>query len=300
MPGAAPNSDRATWFLDANSLLVSAVCHLAALATLGLVTMAIDPGFGRVLLATVSDVPAEPLDRDVWLDLDAPSTVAIDGAAEAIGPAKLFDVSSLATSDSAPHSIPLEITTVASGLDGHSLGKFGTASGLLSGTSKFFGVSGYGQSFVYVVDCSGSMGEEAKFLRARKELLYSLQSLEADQKYYVIFYSDAAYPMDAEAPIFASQAHLDQTRQWVDYIVPQGGTNPLPALLSALSLKPDAIYFLSDGKFDPSTITQVRAKNRPRQGHRIPIHSIAFVNRESQRLMRSIAVSSGGEFRFVP
>jgi hypothetical protein len=63
-------------------------------------------------------------------------------------------------------------------------------------------------------------------------------------------------------------------------------------------LQPDTIYFLSDGLFDAGTIAEVRRLNRRRQGG-IPIHAIAFVNRENLGLMRAIARDSGGEFRFV-
>jgi hypothetical protein len=80
---------------------------------------------------------------------------------------------------------------------------------------------------------------------------------------------------------------------------PGGHTYPLPALLHALSLEPDVVYFLSDGILDPNTIAHLRAKNRPRS-HQVPIHTVAFVNRETHGLMRTIAHQSGGKFRFVP
>ena len=43
-----------------------------------------------------------------------------------------------------------------------------------------------------------------------------------------------------------------------DRVWPGGGTYPLEALLHALSLEPDAIYFLSDGRFDPAVIEALR------------------------------------------
>ena len=63
--------------------------------------------------------------------------------------------------------------------------------------TDFFGVSGYGQKFVYVVDCSGSMSERQKFERAVYELLQSIEQLKKDQEYFVIFYNHQSFPMDA-------------------------------------------------------------------------------------------------------
>jgi hypothetical protein len=184
-------------------------------------------------------------------------------------------------------------------LDGIALGGKGEADGSLSGASaEFFGIGGYGQTFVYVVDCSGSMSERNKFERAIYELLHSIEQLASDQRYFVIFYNDAAYPMDADEPVLATEDEFARTRRWVSYVEPQGGTNPLPALLFAMSLQPDAIYFLSDGKFDPVTLQEVRSQNRPKS-KRIPIHAIAFMERATEGLMRTIARNSGGEYRFV-
>jgi Ca-activated chloride channel family protein len=193
---------------------------------------------------------------------------------------------------------PLELSALESGHDGAALGVLGQAEGHFArGASQFFGVNGYGQTFVYVVDCSGSMRNSGKLERAKYELLHSIEQLSGDQKYFVIFYNQTAIPMNEQAPVDAGDATLAQTRRWIEMVEPGGGTNPLPALLAALALKPDTIFFLSDGLFDSNTISQVRTINR-RRG-RVPIHSIAFVSRENLALMRAIARDSGGEFRFV-
>ena len=165
----------------------------------------------------------------------------------------------MAATDFAALEALSENAAEASGLDGIALGGKGEADGSLTGASaEFFGIGGYGQTFVYVVDCSGSMSERGKFERAIYELLHSIEQLASDQRYFVIFYSDAAYPMDADEPVLATEDEFARTRRWVSHVEPEGGTNPLPALLFALSLEPDAIYFLSDGKFDPVTLQELR------------------------------------------
>jgi hypothetical protein len=178
-----------------------------------------------------------------------------------------------------------------------------SGSGSLSGVERgFFGIGDTGNTFVYVVDSSDSMNERGKFKRARYELIRSLEQLSPDQRYFVIFYSEAAYPMDAEQPLTATEEHIAQTSEWINDVEPTGGTNPLPALLIALALKPDAIYFLSDGKFDPQVIQQLRGRNRDNRRlalASIPIHTIAFGDRLAEGLMKAISRNSGGRCRFV-
>jgi hypothetical protein len=64
-------------------------------------------------------------------------------------------------------------------------------------------------------------------------------------------------------------------------------------------MKPDAIFFLSDGLFDPDTARVVRVANRGK-ARQIPIHTIAFVNRENEALMYTIARNAEGKYRYVP
>jgi hypothetical protein len=146
------------------------------------------------------------------------------------------------------------------------------------------------------------MNENGKFDRARYELLHSIEQLASDQRFFVIFYNDGAFPMDAEEPVLRTEDAFAKTAEWVNQVEANNGTNPLPALLYALSLRPDAIYFLSDGQFDPAAIHVLRSRNKPskRIGHRqIPIHTIAFVDYLTIGIMRTIARDSGGEHRFV-
>ena len=300
MRDLSPISGRPAWMRDVNAMLLSAFCHLAAFIALGLMSVISQDGWrGVKLLVNVGDGLDSPLIDDSPLNDAVKLEVAADDAAAAVDPLRLFDVTTMAATDVAELEALSENAAIASGMDGLALGGTGEADGSLSGASaEFFGIGGYGQTFVYVVDCSGSMNERGKFERAIYELLHSIEQLAGDQRYFVIFYSDAAYPMDADEPVPANEDEFARTRSWVSHVHPDGGTNPLPALLFALSLRPDAIYFLSDGKFDPATTQEVRLKNRPRS-QRIPIHTIAFMERATEGLMRTIARNSGGEYRFV-
>jgi hypothetical protein len=269
------------------------------MVALGLATIAATGGLpGVELVASVADGFDEPVgDLNV---LESVSTIelASNDLSTAAGLVTLFDTAAIATSDLGPLDAALELSLPASGRDGHGVDLFGEAIGGESHDAEFFGIGGYGGSFVYVVDMSGSMSEQGKYGRARDELIRSIEQLSEEQKYFVVFYNDGWFPMDADGPITATRRHVEQTRKWVRRVRPGGGTYPLEALLFALSLEPDAIYFLSDGRFNPSTIDALRQQN-PLSAGQIPIHTIAFVNRETVGIMRTIARDSGGQFRFV-
>jgi hypothetical protein len=329
-------SDRADWLRDTNAMLVSACCHFALLIAVALVSVvSAGGGDGTKLVVNLgksddsAGVDDSPLERDGQaadrspLQADRRADAAL-GPASAMDPAPLFTASALATKaeiDVGPLALPAS-PTASSGLIGGlaKLGTAGTSEGLGGGRGKglggggkgegssgkkateFFGIDGYGQSFVYVVDCSGSMNQNGKFERARYELLQSIEQLTKDQSYFVIFYNHRAHPMEGDHLVLATPAHIAETSHWVNYAEADGGTEPLPALLLALSMHPDAIYFLSDGQFDPNTIQEMRLRNRPNirlKTRQIPIHTIAFYDRFAAGLMRAIARNSGGEFKFV-
>ena len=269
-------------------MLISALCNLSVMVALGLMTGVAQDHWGGVkLMVNVgegdsSSFDFSPLEDAVELE------VTTDNVA-ALGPISTFDPA-VSTSDVSPLEALSESAGPLSGLEGLAMGGEGENDGDAgAAATDFFGIGGYGQTFVYVVDASDSMNENGKFDRARYELLQSIEQLASDQRYFVIFYNDVAYPMDADEPVLATEKQFAETADWVNHARADRGTNPLPALLHALSMRPDAVYFLSDGQFDPLTIQVLRMRNRPtkRIGMRqIPIHTVAFVD-------------SGGEHRFV-
>jgi hypothetical protein len=287
---------------DLNSMLFSGVVHFAALIALGLWTAASQDDWGGVKLSVAvgggADSPA--LDDSPLADVVQLQPADVTAA---MGPLQPFDDLTVPTIDFAALDALTHTATKASGFEGVALGGNSEGDGNTAlASTEFFGIGGYGQSFVYVVDCSDSMNERGKFERACYELMHSIEQLASDQRYFVVFFNDGAYPMDADEMVLATEEQVARTAEWVGDMQADGGTNPLPALLFALSLRPDAIYFLSDGQFDPITLGQLRSRNRPNPRLRIrevPIHTIAFMDRATERLMRTIARNSGGEYRFV-
>ena len=165
-----------------------------------------------------------------------------------------------------------------------------------AGGSSFFGLNADAGRVVFVVDVSGSM-HGRRMRRAQKELRYTLESLKPSQKFYIVFFSDGALPMPAAGLLSATSDNVAQAWQWVQQAQCGGGTNPLPALLLALELKPDAIYLMTDGKFSGQVLL---AATQDPPGHRTPVNTIAFASKKAERLLQAIANETGGSYRFVP
>jgi len=177
----------------------------------------------------------------------------------------------------------------------HMLGEVGE---LADPSATFFGVKADGRKFVFVVDTSGSMALNARFLRCRNELLRSLASMQYGQQYFVVFFNHTTFPMPEHKLVDARPAQLKKTAEWVVGAVPAGGTEPWDGLALALRMKPDAIYLLTDGQFDPKVVDKTIAAQP--ESKKIPIHTIAFESLEGARLLETISRASGGQHLFVP
>jgi hypothetical protein len=168
------------------------------------------------------------------------------------------------------------------------------------GGGSFFGIRADGRRFVYVVDCSGSMNGQP-FERATAELLSSLANLAESQQFFVILFSTDSYPMfhPTASPEFlnATDDALKRVKTWLREFSEGGaGTEPEPSLVQALSLNPDAVFFLSDGAVPNSTADTVRTAN-PKK---VPVHAIGFTNRAGETVLKQIAHENRGRYRFVP
>lgn len=178
----------------------------------------------------------------------------------------------------------------------HMLGEIGEQG---DPTASFFGVKAGGNKFVFVVDSSGSMEHNNRFLRCLNELQRSLTSLTYGQQYLVIFFSSSMDAMPENRLVDARPEQLKRTLQWIGNHGYGGGTEPWPALKRAIINKPDAIFFLTDGVFNDDVVLQVD-KIQPETKKKIPIHTIAFEDPIGAKLLKQIADQSGGEFKYVP
>jgi hypothetical protein len=162
--------------------------------------------------------------------------------------------------------------------------------------SSFFGVRAEGQFFVFVVDCSGSMLDDDRLIRAKQELRRSILALQLPQRFKVIFYNDQALPMPGDLPRPADLSSKNQLNEWLRLIEPDGETDPRPAMSQALALRPDAIFLLSDGAFPDGAVEAIARKN-PRK---VPIHCIDLAGGAAGGQLQRIAHESGGRYASRP
>jgi len=172
------------------------------------------------------------------------------------------------------------------------------AGGGVGGGASFFGIvtPADASKFVYVLDYSGSM-QGKKLALVKEELLRAISALKQRMKFYIIFYDDDYEAMAAEKLVPATQQNKRQYLTWANGVHGGGGTDPTEAMKLALSLKPHAIWLLSDGIFNPHACDVIRRAN-PRA--RVRIHTIAFWDNAGQSLLERIAKENRGRCRFVP
>jgi hypothetical protein len=133
------------------------------------------------------------------------------------------------------------------GAGGGSGGGVGRAIG--PGT-QFFGARAHAHSFVYVIDCSGSMATRNSLEVAKREMLASISQLPPDAEFAVIFYNlQARLLTDLQGRkglMPATASNKVRVRAQLATIMPDGGTDHMSALREALRMKPEVIFFLTD------------------------------------------------------
>jgi hypothetical protein len=298
------------------SWIGSAVVHAGLLMILGWWAVAVQPtATGPRLTASTVDALVAPDLLESSLNLEA-APDPLESAAALQSGALAPQLSSIALD--APSSDPaaqLELglgglaDMTASEIEG--LGDLASSEAeRVSGkmAAKFFGSVAYGNRFVFVLDISGSMGDDHRYRAAASELIYSVSQLRSDQHFAVLLFSNRTRTMLDVHPsrldlVPATDRHKQRLQYWLSSIRPNGWTDPRAALVAAIKLEPDAIFLLSDGQFrlsnqpelGPATLALVQAENQKR----IPIHTVAFVDMRSRATLQLMAAGSGGSFRFV-
>ena len=165
------------------------------------------------------------------------------------------------------------------------------------GKVNYFGIETKGDAVVFVVDASGSMRGE-RFKEACAELLYTVDNLAAFQSFAVFFFNDhrhsEVFPAEEKLAV-ADAASKEALRQWVATVRPQGDTHPTLIVRRALRLKPNLMFFLSDGDIPKNTVRVAKADN---QGAAV-IHTICFQSEDGEELLRKMARENGGEYHYV-
>jgi hypothetical protein len=269
------------------SFFVSVVVHINLLLILAMTFHALQKEEPPPLMIDTTFTPGEE-DDDALAELPNDVVLAEKDA--------VFSDAAPLTADEMVHTEQKLTLAGLSGQGGDSgIGGLGAGGGV-----GFFGTTARGKSFVFVVDCSGSM-QGNRFNRALTELRKALEQLEPDQMFQIVFFNDHAVPLvhseHSTKLMPATREVLSEVLAWVENRHASGGTMPNDALKRALRLQPDVVFFLTDADQVPR---QVRTLIVDCNKHRSTVHTIAFGHRGGETLMQGIADDHHGRYRFVP
>jgi len=171
-----------------------------------------------------------------------------------------------------------------------------------AGGAEFLGIKTKANSIVYLLDFSGSMSPE-KMSQLIGEVRMSIQALDEDAKFFVIFFNANTFPMKGSSMITASPRAKKEACDWVlrEAFGPNsgGGTDPSGALDIALQrLKPEAIFLMTDGVFDAVKSGSVIAGGNAAK--KVEINTICFHDQIGEQVCKQIAADNNGSYRYVP
>jgi hypothetical protein len=170
--------------------------------------------------------------------------------------------------------------------------------------TQLFGVRGKGSRFVYVFDRSSSM-EGAPLVAAKRELIASLQSLQSMHQFQIIFYHQEPQLMPAfrgqsRQMVFADEPGKRQAATFIGGIFAYGATDHMHALATALQMRPDVIFFLTDAD-EPQLRTEDFDKIR-RLNQGTVINAIEFGHGPPKTrfsFLQQLAAANGGHHTYV-
>jgi hypothetical protein len=190
---------------------------------------------------------------------------------------------------------------------GHPVGSDGSRQAAprpADGAPTFYGVEADGRNVAVVVDMSGSMsGEPLERLKA--ELRGVINGLAPDCQLFIVFFNQSPHvlpplggPMVGAEYSDMESAHLrQQYLKWVDGVRAGGGTEPGLAMALALQTRPDTVFLMTDGQFDP-TLTWAAIKEC-NGDLAVRINTIGVGVASDSPILKQIAAQTGGRHQSV-
>jgi len=165
-----------------------------------------------------------------------------------------------------------------------------------------YGLSGEGHRFVYVFDRSESM-TGAPLASAKQQLLASLESLERQHQMQIVFFNHHRRVFDLaggrrQMP-FATDVTKRMARRFVSGITAGGGTDRYAALVAAINMGPDVVFFLTDVD-NPMSAAEVDRITRANRG--TSINTIQFgygPGPGGDNFLKQLARRNAGEHVYV-
>jgi hypothetical protein len=172
--------------------------------------------------------------------------------------------------------------------------------------TSMFGIEAEGYKFVYVLDRSASMGGPgaAALKAAKAELIASLNNLERTHQFQIVVYNDRPTMFnptgDPQRAVFATEQNKEEAAKFIESIAPFGGTQHDDALVMAVKLCPNVIFWLTDA--DDPKLGAAKQERVNRMAAGITIHAVEFgggPQADANNFLVKIARESGGKHAYV-
>lgn len=296
--------------LAAHGALLTAAAMLS-FATFG------EPGFSLTAAladeTSWDDLPAEvtlaelEIESDLAELSDAPSDLAADiELTSLVEPAELANTSTLGemlsvSAESLLANVPATPGGASQGEGESQPAGGGATSGGEAGKVSFFGAEADAHRVVFVVDNSGSM-QHGRMQTTILELSAAIRRLSASQEFYVVFFSDQAYPMffpqSVLEPMAATPDNKRAVAKWLRSVEMCLGGRLLDAMDIATGLEPDVVFLLTDGDIRSQRVVE---RMTAEDAWSFPIHTLGMGARTPQhaQILQAIAEASGGTARPV-
>lgn len=178
-----------------------------------------------------------------------------------------------------------------------------TSSGPATSLAPFGGGRATGNSFVFLLDRSRSMGDEGlgALAAAETELKAQLSLLGPEHKFQIIGYNHKPVYVGSKTLLAANKSNVAKAPEFFSSLAAIGKTEHEMALLAAIRLKPDVIFLLTDGGVPGMTPGQINRVVK-RAAKATTIHSFEFgLNKPSEgnRFLKVLAEATGGSYAFL-
>ncbi|MEM6798691.1 MAG: hypothetical protein AAF589_04185 [Planctomycetota bacterium] len=168
------------------------------------------------------------------------------------------------------------------------------------GTTRFFGSKSRGERFVFLIDNSASM-KQGRMETTMLELQKAIGAMSAKQMFYVVFYSDQAYPMffpdsvDQMQP--ATRENKQRLGEWLNTVEMCTGGKVQDAMEMAVELDPHVVYLLSDGDIRSAKVMDFLTADN---GWPFAVHTLGMTVRDAEAASRLVAIARANRGVFTP
>jgi hypothetical protein len=240
------------------ALAFSLLLHIVVILALGIATIAnVQRKQELVLTATSVEGEAEEVEEFSEVEIENVEELSMD---EPVFDSALPEMAELSVSEVELPTTAAESVAQVAAASGNATGE--TVAAKPPAKSKrdrpskkqavsFYGAKSAGNRFVFICDNSASM-VKGKMLTTMDQLLQSVHQMKPKQEFFVMFYSDMAYPMfypDSVSDFMpATKQNKKRLEEWLKTVELSKGGDLESAIELALKLKPDVIFILGDGR----------------------------------------------------